>query len=160
MDESGTRRVTVEEAAQLLGIKEESVRKRVNRGKLRADKDEDGRLLVYVDSPGTVRDEYTDQSVTDRDELLASKDRIISILENQLEAEREARRRADTIIAQLTQANATLAARVPELEAAQEPSEHAEEPAEGDAEVVRGPPTHREEPRSSEKPWWRRWFGG
>ena len=60
MDKSGTRRVTVEEAAQLLGIKEESVRKRVNRGKLRADKDEDGRLLVYVDSPGTVRDEYAD----------------------------------------------------------------------------------------------------
>ena len=56
MDESGTRRVTVEEAAQLLGIKEESVRKRVSRDKLRADKDEDGRLLVYVDRPGTVRD--------------------------------------------------------------------------------------------------------
>src|SRR5215208_1353308 len=115
VDESGTRRVTVEEAAQLLGIKEESVRKRVSRGKLRADKDEDGRLLVYVDSTQTVRDEYEDQSVTDRDELLVTKDRMIAILENQLEAEREARRRADTIIAQLTQANATLAARVPEL---------------------------------------------
>ena len=83
-----------------------------------------------MDTSETVRDEYTDQSVTDRDELLASKDRIISILENQLSEEREARRRADTIIAQVTQANATLAARVPELEAAQEPSEHAEEPAE------------------------------
>jgi excisionase family DNA binding protein len=159
VDESGTRRVTVEEAAQLLGIKEESVRKRVSRGTLRADKDPDGRLLVYVDTSGTVRDEYADQSVTERDELLASKDRIISILENQLEAEREARRRADTIIAQLTQANAALAARVPELEAAQEPSEHAEEPAEGEA-GVQDQPSRREEPRSSEKPWWRRMFGG
>jgi excisionase family DNA binding protein len=159
VDESGTRRVTVEEAARLLGIKEESVRKRVSRGKLRADKDEDGRLLVYVDSPGTVRDEYADQSVADRDELLASKDRIISILENQLEAEREARRRADTIIAQLTQANATLAARVPELEAAQEPSERAEEPVEGVAKIGH-PPGDTGESRSSRKPWWRRVFGG
>jgi excisionase family DNA binding protein len=159
VNESGTKRVTVEEAAQLLGIKEESVRKRVSRGKLRADKDEDGRLLVYVNSPGTVRDEYADQSVAERDELLASKDRIISILEDQLEAEREARRRADTIIAQLTQANATLAARVPELAAAQESSEHAEGVA--DSGVVPGYPASRtEEPRSSEKPWWRRVFGG
>ena len=158
MDESGTRRVAVEEAAQLLGIKEESVRKRVSRGKLRADKDEDGRLLVYVDSPGTVRDEYADQSVTSRDELLASKDRIIAILENQLSEEREARRRADTIIAQLTQANATLAARVPELEAAQESSEGGEGVAEA-AVGVQGQPTPREEPRSS-RPWWRRMFGG
>jgi hypothetical protein len=160
VDESGTRRVTVEEAAQLLDIKEESVRKRVSRGKLRADKDEDGRLLVYVDSPGTVRDEYADQPVTERDELLASKDRIISILEDQLEAEREARRRADTIIAQLTQANATLAARVPELEAAQEPSEHAEEPAEPAARVVGPTSTDKAEPERSERPWWRRVFGG
>ena len=94
--------------------------------------------------------------MTDRDELLASKDRIISILEDQLEAEREARRRTDTIIAQLTQANATLAARVPELEAAQEPSEHAEEPAEGQ---VRVSPTSNDtaEPERSDKPWWKFW---
>jgi len=159
VDESRTRRVTVEEAATLLGIKEESVRKRVSRGKLRADKDEDGRLLVYLDTSGTVRDEYADQSVTDRDELLASKDRIIAILENQLSEERESRRRADTIIAQLTQANAALAARVPELEPAQEPSEHADEPAQGAARVGQ-PPDDTGEPRSSEKPWWRRMFGG
>ena len=149
MDESGTRRVTIEEAAQLLGIKEESVRKRVSRGKLRADKDEDGRLLVYVDSPGTVRDEYADQSVTDRDLLYREMKERIAHLEGQLEAERESRRRADTIIAQLTQANAALAARVPELE-----------PAEG-AVGVQGQPTSREEPRASEqRPWWRRMFGG
>jgi hypothetical protein len=128
-------RVTVEQAAHILGIKEESVRKRVSRGKLRADKDPEVRLLVYVDSPGTVRDEYADQSVTDRDELLASKDRIIAILENQLSEEREARRRADTIIAQLSQANAALAARVPELEAAESHSEAAESAADPAARV-------------------------
>jgi hypothetical protein len=154
-------RVTVEEAARILGIKEESVRKRVSRGKLRADKDEDSRLLVYVDSTGTVRDEYTDQSVTDRDELLASKDRIISILENQLEAEREARRRADTIIAQLTQANAALAARVPELEAAESHEEPAQAPAEAAPIPAQGQGTtgDTDDSGGSDKPWWRRMFG-
>jgi hypothetical protein len=150
-------RVTVSEAARILGIKEESVRKRVSRGKLGADKDEDGRLLVYVDSPGTVRDEYADQSVTDRDELLASKDRIIAILENQLSEERESRRRADTIIAQLTQANAALAARVPELEAAQT----SEDASEGVAQpAARAMPTNADtgehSASSQQRPWWRR----
>ena len=61
-------RVTVEQAAHILGIKEESVRKRVSRGKLRSGKDEDGRLLVYVDGTGTVSEGYGDRSVTDGDE--------------------------------------------------------------------------------------------
>jgi hypothetical protein len=152
-------RVTVSEAARILGIKEESVRKRVSRGKLRADKDEDGRLLVYLDSTQTVRDEYTDESVTDRDALLASKDRIISILENQLSEEREARRRADTIIAQLSQANAALAARVPQLEAPQEPSEAAETVEEEPQRAEPHPATGGAQ-EGVQRPWWRRIIGG
>jgi hypothetical protein len=152
-------RVTVAQAARILGIKEESVRKRVSRGKLRADKDPEGRLLVYVDSAETVRDKYADQSVTERDELLASKDRIISILENQLSEERESRRRADTIIAQLTQANATLAARVPELEAPQAPTETAET-AEEESERAGPRPATGEAHEGTQRPWWRRVFGG
>jgi hypothetical protein len=62
----------------------------------------------------------------------------ISSLENQLSEERESRGRADMIIAQLTQANATLAARVPELEAA----ESAEDGSEGAAEGQAVPPPH------------------
>ena len=117
-------RVTVEQASHVLGIKEESVRKRVSRGKLRSEKDEDGWLLVYVDDTGMVRDGSEDRSATDEEERLdlagelieEMHDRVRS-LENQLAEERESRRRADTILAQLTQANAALAARVPELEA-------------------------------------------
>jgi hypothetical protein len=152
-------RFTVEQAARILGIKEESVRKRVSRGTLRADKDPEGRLLVYVDTPEPVRDEYAAQSVTDRDELLASKDRIISILENQLAEEREARRRADTIIAQLTQANATLAARVPELEGPQEASE-ASETVEEEPERAEPRPYAPGAQEGIQRPWWRRVLGG
>jgi excisionase family DNA binding protein len=159
VDESGTRRVTVEEAARLLGIKEESVRKRVNRGKLRADKDEEGRLQVYLDSTQTVRDEYADQSVTGRDLLYQQMQSRITYLEAQVEAEREARRRADTIIAQLSQANAALAAKVPELEAAQGHEEAAQDVMEPAARVR---PTSNDtaESRTSDRPWWRRVFGG
>ena len=157
--------VTVAEAAQILGIKEESVRKRVSRGKLRSDKDEDGRLLVYVDGTGTVRDGYGDRSVTDGDEqpdlareLIEEMRSRISSLEYQLSEEKESRRRADTIIAQLTQANAALAARVPELEAA----ESYEDGSEGPAEATLAPGqqgTTGGQNGSERVSWWRRWFG-
>jgi hypothetical protein len=162
-------RVTVAEAAQILGIKEESVRKRVSRGKIRADKDPDGRLLVYVDGTQTVRDDYGDRSVTDEDEqpdlareLIEEMRLRISSLEYQLSEERESRRRADTIIAQLTQANAALAARVPELEAAESREDASERATEGTPIYAPGQDTtpRTEEPRSSEKPWWRRLIGG
>jgi phage shock protein A len=159
-------RVTVEQAAHILGIKEESVRKRVSRGKLRSDKDEDGRLLVYVDGTGTVRDEYGDRSVTDGDEqpdlareLIEEMRSRISSLEHQLSEERESRRRADTIIAQLTQANAALAARVPELEAAESYEDGSEEPAEATPTPAPGQGTTGAQNGSERVSWWRRWFG-
>lgn len=171
MDRSVTERVSVEEAARLLGIKEESVRKRVSRGKLRADKDEEGRLLVYVERSQTVRDEYGDQSRDQsqgaRDELVDQMRERIDDLREQLEGEREARRRADTIIAQLTQANATLASRIPELEAPPQPqdqhepnAEGAESPAEGAASGTPPPGSEGSSEGDIRRPWWRRVFGG
>ena len=49
-------KMTVEKAARSLGIKEESVRKRVRRGKMRSEKGPDGRLYVYVDGTAVARD--------------------------------------------------------------------------------------------------------
>jgi phage shock protein A len=163
-------RVTVEQAARILGIKEESVRKRVSRGKLRSDKDEEGKLLVYVDGTGTVRDEPGDRSVTDADaqpnlarELIEEMRDRISSLENQLAEARESRRRADTIIAQLTQANAALAQRVPELEApadaAQEPRESPETVAEGTVEPTPSEPQRGAQKGAEPRSWWRKVFG-
>ena len=160
-------RVTVEQAAHILGIKEESVRKRISRGKLRSNKDEDGRLLVYVDGTGTVGDGYGDRSVTDGDEqpdlareLIEEMRGRISSLEHQMSEERESRRRADTIIAQLTQANAALAARVPELEAAESYEDGSEEPAEATpTPAAPGQGTTGAQDGSERVSWWRRWFG-
>jgi hypothetical protein len=47
-----TRRVTLTEAAQVLGISKEAVRKRVQRGTLPSDVGEDGRRYVYLDAVG------------------------------------------------------------------------------------------------------------
>jgi hypothetical protein len=57
----------------------------------------------------------------------------ISSWENQLSEERESRGQVDTIIAQLTQANAAPAARVPELEAAESDEDGSEGAAVGQA---------------------------
>jgi hypothetical protein len=117
VDESQTIRLSVEEAATLLGIEKGSVKKRIQRGKLRSEKDARGITWVYLDRSETVRDQSQGRSETDRDELVVElRDRVRS-LESRLDEEGESRRRSDTIIAQLTQANAALTERLRELEA-------------------------------------------
>jgi hypothetical protein len=117
MDESKTIRVSVEEAATLLGIEKGSVKKRIQRGKLRSEKDASGTIWVYLDRSETVRDRSQGQSETDRDELVSElRDRVRS-LERRLDEEKESRRRADTIIAQLSRANEEQARTIRGLEA-------------------------------------------
>src|SRR5215210_5176078 len=146
-------RVTIAEAAKILGVKEPAIRKRIQRGTLDHDKGEDGRTYVYLDAglDAGIPGPQTDQ----RDRIEELKDQI-GYLRDQLAEEREARRRADTIIAQLTQANATLAARIPELEAPSQPRESPESASENPGATP--PPQEQEEP-SSRPSWWRRWFG-
>jgi hypothetical protein len=159
-------KMTVEVAARILGIKEESVRKRVRRGKMRFEKGTDGRLYVYLYSTEAVRDEdvdappglYGDPSRYEPNdaarEITEAKDETIRILQHQLKEEREARRRADTIIAQLTQLNVALSAHVPNL--VDPPTELPDTDGEAVA-TVEGGATISERRGSS---WWRRRSGG
>jgi len=109
-------RLSVPEAAELLGVTQSAVRKRVQRGTVPWDKDSEGRIYVYVDlsemSPETgwdkARDAATGQS---RDELLEAYRDQIDFLRRELE-------RKDTLLMSLMQ-------RVPELEPASEPREAA-----------------------------------
>jgi hypothetical protein len=156
-------RMTVEEAARSLGIKEESVRKRVRRGTMRSEKGPDGRLYVYLDGAQAVRDgnrSATEETYGHRSQdgtssaaraLLEAKDETIRILQRQLEEEREARRRADTIFAQLTRLEVAQTARVPGL------GDSSTEPPDidgGTAATVEGKPTASERGLSR---WRRRW---
>jgi excisionase family DNA binding protein len=156
-----SRRLTVQEAAEVLGTSVDAVRMRVRRGSLESEKDPDGRVHVWVNGDSTETKPRLDG---EPDALISAKDETIRVLSEQLESEREARRRADTIIAQLTQANAALAARVPELEAPQGASQ--EEPPETPETATENP--EGAEPHSGaggtqgeeRRPWWRRVFGG
>ncbi len=155
----------VPDAARALGISPEAVRNRLSRGTLRSEK-VDGRVFVLIDrdiAPHAERstDDTPNGVPPDTSGLFEEMRARIDDLRDQLAEEREARRRADTIIMQLTQANAALAARVPELEAAppRQPPSAPETAAEGAGEVAEraddeGPQT------GARRPWWLRWFGG
>jgi excisionase family DNA binding protein len=115
-------KVTIQEAARRLGVKEDAVRKRIQRGSMRHEKAEDGRVYVWVDAAQdttrdagqTTQDAYQDTAQDERVEDLREQ---VGYLRSQLDEEREARRRADTIIAQLARTTEEQARTIRELEA-------------------------------------------
>jgi excisionase family DNA binding protein len=168
-------RVTVQEAARRLGVKDDAIRKRIQRGTLEHDKGEDGRVYVYLDPSSVVSKDARGRSAAldaSYDAFLVGLQEQVSYLRSILQEERDARRRADTIIAQLTRANAALAQRMPELQAPQMPEEAARGATEGipaheqdDTGDPRGPVRPRDTAEfpvrgSLTRPWWRRAFGG
>ena len=141
-------RLNAQEAAEALGISVDAVRMRSRRGTLDSEH-ENGRLYVWLDA-----DSSNVHSQGQVEALLQEKNKRIGELREQvhhlreiLAEERDARRRADTILAQLTQTNAALAQRVPEL-------------LEAPSERTGGPETAAEEPEGSAPPGHRRPPGG
>ena len=167
-----TQRVTVAEAARILGTSAEAVRMRVKRGSLKSTKIKN---TVYVLlSPEQTRPnqdqtsggvslatnqsaDQTDNQTDDRTALLESLHTQVEFLQAELkrreEVHVEENRRKDTIIAQLTQ-------RIPELESSTEMSQ---EPREGhgaaseEADKASIPPDQQEP--SQRRSWWRQFFG-
>jgi hypothetical protein len=129
---TGQRRVTVAEAAEILGLTVEAVRGRIKRGKLEHAK-EDGTVYVLLDTDRSatrqtgqqpVYDQPDDQSSAQAEIIKALREQV-AYMREQLAEEREARRRADTIIAQLSQASGELASTIRELAAPKEVEEKA-----------------------------------
>jgi hypothetical protein len=128
------------DAADVLGLTVDAVRKRVKRKKLEAEKGPDGRLYVFLD---------TDQeSVSPRSDT----ERLISTLEEQLRLEREAHAEARRLLAAALE-------RIPALEAPSEPP-GGPEMAEEQPEVAEPRPGSSEAQEGAQRPWWRRMFGG
>jgi predicted ArsR family transcriptional regulator len=156
-------RVTVQEAACELGVKDDAIRKRIQRGTLEHEKGSDGRVYVYLDVSRAASQDAHDNAAT-QDAFLVSLQDQVEDLRSVLQEERDARRRADMIIAQLSQANASLAARVPELEALQAGAPQAGEGADqGSATGTPGSRTPVDDgapqSRSERRSWWREFFG-
>ncbi len=148
-------RMTIQDAARRLGVKEDAIRKRIQRGSLRHEKTDEGRVFVWVEpTEDTTKDTTEDTyQVTARDALLKAKDETIAALRKQLEQANERDRENRRIIAALTQ-------RIPAIEPPSEPRESpetaAEEPERVEPRSSSGGAQVGAEPRS----WWQRIFGG
>ena len=149
--EPTARRVTVSEAAGLLGITPEAVRMRIKRGTLTSER-RDGRVFVLLgpDRPTEHTTERTDPT-DHRDELIAH-------LKSEVEAWREAARRKDHLLAAALEripaieapASGATDERGPHQTVEEEPGRASPRPADA------GPQTAPQRPW---RPWWRRMFG-
>jgi hypothetical protein len=124
-----------------MGVTVDAIRKRVSRGTIPHEKDEDGRVWVILDTDqdaaSKVRD--TDQPQSDKDALISEMSDRIASLERQLEAERKANSEHRRLLA------AALERIPPQLEAPTAPSEPRESP-ETPSEAARdtqAPPNRR-----------------
>jgi hypothetical protein len=120
--EAAGRWLDVNSAAEELGVSTDAVRKRISRGSLRSDR-KNGTVRVWLDDGGT---EAGREAQVDGEAVVEVLREQAEYLRKQLAEEREARRRADTIIVQLARANEEQARTIRELEAPQEASEAAE----------------------------------
>jgi hypothetical protein len=94
----GVRGIPLKEAAAALGISKDAVRQRIRRDTLRSEKGENGRVYVYLDaSTDAVHTDAPEERVHDPDLVDELRDRV-RYLERQVEEERDARRRADTLL--------------------------------------------------------------
>jgi len=115
----------VQQAGEELGITVDAVRMRVRRGSLDSGKGDDGRVYVRLD---TDEDGVKSQRPVEGS-LIEAKDETISMLREQLEAERDANRENRRIIAGLLN-------RIPELESGERREDHAHRDATADGRVT------------------------
>jgi hypothetical protein len=158
-EEMSVERLSVMEAAEVLGVTRDAIHKRIKRGSLEYEKGEDGRLYVYVDTSTSGLDESVDESKDEfkaevLERLIESQQDRIAFLEQELERRGDETTRLHQIVAGLTQANAQLLSCVPELEAPLEPRESPEDEAgpgsteEAPPDVPEGADTSKERPQA------------
>jgi excisionase family DNA binding protein len=162
-DMTSSGHVTVEEAARLLDVSVDAVRKRIERGTLRSEKVGKTRyvllddVMTQQDSDRTRHDSGPDFDMTGHDTdmtaLVASMQDQIDTLKRELEDRKAEARRKDAILM-------TMAQRIPELEATREAATEARE---GHESVSEGSdkgkvPSKQQEP-SQRRSWWRAFFG-
>lgn len=157
-DQDQRTRYTVPEAANLLGVSQDAVRKRIARHTIESERDEAGRVYVYLDEAETAKAADQDDVPTlDSAALTSQMQARIDDLREQLEAEREANRENRRIIAGLTQ-------RIPAIEGSAGETTEGHEGAQYRPETTarsQHTPDASEAPESPEsentRPWWRFW---
>ena len=138
--------LTVAEAASALGISQDAVRKRIARGTISHDKDESGRVFVYLAPSETVH--KTDQDAAQDDATKTVQDAYIRSLEDQIAFLRRELERKDGILLNLTE-------RIPQLEAPSEAQESTHT-VEDEPERAEPRPATVESQEGVQRPWWRK----
>jgi DNA-binding transcriptional MerR regulator len=146
-------RLTVPDAAKLLGVTPEAIRQRIRRGTIEYEQDEGGRYHVYLDPSEDVQNNVHNgtqdvpnnvhKGTQDPSEDLRD---YVETLKRELEIRNEELKRKDTIIMSLTQ-------RIPEIES---PREAPETPVTATEDTGNGDTPPDTERRS----WWQRFFFG
>ena len=136
-------RLSVAEAAEALGVTRDAIHKRIKSRSVEYEKGEDGRFYVYVDTSTPGLDESVDKSKDESkvevlERLIEGQQDRIEFLERELERRGDETTRLHQIVGGLIQANARLAARVPELEAPASPE--VREPREDESRTHTAPP--------------------
>ena len=156
---TGQGRYTVHEAALLLGLSVEAVRKRAERGKLGSTKGEDGTRYILLDADQTKTGPSPDSDQTELIEALYGQ---IEFLREELAARNvELRHREEEYREESRRKDHLLAAALERIPALEEPPSEPREPEANASEERPGtdvPP----ERQGQEKPvsWWRRLFFG
>src|SRR5215218_8559097 len=139
-------RLSVAQAARALGLTESGVRKRVARGTLPHERDENGTVWVFVDPlqtvSGTPLDNQTDEV---RDTILETLRDQVATLKDQVRYLQADGERKDAIIM-------TMAQRIPNLEAART----SRDSLRGDGP---GMASSEQQESSQRRSWWRQFFG-
>ena len=143
MDGSNLTRLTVAEAAVRLGVTQDAIRQRIRRDSIPHEKDDSGRVYVFLHPTNTAHDGvYEEHHDAVRETV---RDALIDELRKQNDFLRAELERKDAILL-------TMAQRIPELEPAAEAPESPETAAAASEGV--------ESPLAAQKPsWFKRFFG-
>jgi hypothetical protein len=148
-------RVSVYQAADLLGVTVDAIRKRIQRGTIPHERHEDGRVYVLLDEARALQDKSSKPTSTVQDEVQDDSQvpyltgELVTELRTQNEWLRREVERKDAILLRMAE-------RLPELEAVAEPREA---PVSTSEEADKGKvPAEQQEP-SHRRSWLRAFFG-
>ena len=149
-------RLSVPQAAERLGITQDAVRKRIKRGYIGWEKDEDGRLYVWVDPTETAKETSSETSRETSSETSQDVDDdvlldYVETLKLRIRHLEEESRRKDHLLAAALE-------RIPALESPPDttPSETTEPSVSASEDRGGSSETSEDQERPS---WWRRFFG-
>jgi excisionase family DNA binding protein len=148
--------MSVSEAAEFLGVTEDAVRKRIHRGKIAYERDQDGRYIVYPTETDKRHTVPQDSVQYEPSALISELRARVELLEDQLEQATERERQASERDRENRRLLAAALERIPpQLEAPSEPPETPETATEGGGEPRPGGAQE-----GTQRAWWKRILGG